>query len=158
MFKHLTVVALTAVLFTGCASVKMESKEASQKAKQFAQPSAGQAGLYIYRDSFAGKALKKDVWVDGKCIGETAPDVFFHTEVAGNKDHAIATESEFSPNTLSLFTEAGRNYFIRQYIKIGVFVGGAGVELIPEEEGKAAVSKLDMASPGTCSDTGAAKK
>jgi hypothetical protein len=158
MFKHLTVVALTAVLFTGCASVKMESKEASQKAKQFAQPSAGQAGLYIYRDSFVGKALKKDVWVDGKCIGESAPDVFFRTEVEGNKDHAIATESEFSPNTLSLFTEAGRNYFIRQYIKIGVFVGGAGVELIPEEEGKAAVSKLDMASPGNCSDTGAAKK
>jgi hypothetical protein len=158
MFKHLTVVALTAVLFTGCASVKMESKEASQKAKQFAQPSAGQAGLYIYRDSFVGKALKKDIWVDGKCIGESAPDVFFHTEVAGNKDHAISTESEFSPNTLSVLMEAGKNYFIRQYIKFGAFVGGAGVELMPEEEGKAAVSKLDLASQGTCSDTVAAKK
>lgn len=158
MFKNLTIAALTAMLFTGCASVKMESKEASQKAKQFAQPSAGQAGLYIYRDSFVGKALKKDVWVDGKCIGETGPDVFFHTEVAGNKNHTVSTESEFSPNTLSLFTEAGRNYFIRQYIKMGVFVGGAGVEPTTEEDGKAAVSKLELASPGTCSDTGTAKK
>jgi hypothetical protein len=158
MFKSLTIVALTAVLFTGCASVKMESKEASQKAKEFAKPSAGQSGLYIYRDSFVGKALKKDIWVDGKCIGESGPDVFFHTEVEGNKDHAIATESEFSPNTLSLFTEAGRNYFIRQYIKMGAFVGGAGVELIAEDQGKAAVSKLDLATPGTCSDSAAAKK
>lgn len=157
MFKSLTVAAFTAVLFTGCASVKMESKEASQKAKEFAQPTAGQSGLYIYRDSFVGKALKKDVWVDGKCVGETGPDVFFRTEVEGNKDHTVATESEFSPNTLSLFTEAGRNYFIRQYIKLGAFVGGAGVELIPEEQGKAAVAKLDMASPGTCSDTPAKK-
>lgn len=153
MFKSLTVAALTALLFTGCASVKMESKEASQKAKEFAQPTAGQSGLYIYRDSFVGKALKKDVWVDGKCVGETGPDVFFRTEVEGNKHHTVSTESEFSPNTLSLFTEAGRNYFIRQYIKLGAFVGGAGVELIPEEQGKAAVAKLDMASPGTCSDT-----
>jgi hypothetical protein len=152
MFKNLTLAALTAMLFTGCASVQMESKEASQKAKQFAQPSAGQSGLYIYRDSFVGKALKKDIWVDGKCVGESAPDVFFRTEVAGNQNHTIATESEFSPNTLSLFTEAGRNYYIRQYIKLGAFVGGADLELIPEEQGKTAVSKLELATPGTCSD------
>ncbi len=151
MFKKITIIALSSLLFTGCASVKMESKEASQKAKEFTKPTTGQAGLYVFRDSFVGKALKKDIFVDGKCIGESAPDVFFRTEVAGNKDHAISTESEFSPNTLSLFMEAGKNYFIRQYIKIGVFVGGAGVELIPEAEGKAAVSKLELASLGTCS-------
>jgi len=98
-----------------------------------------------------GKALKKDVWVDNKCLGETAPDVFFYTEVKGNQTHAIATESEFSPNPLSLLMEAGKNYFIRQYIKIGAFVGGAGLEVIPEDQGKLAVSKLDLATPGTCS-------
>jgi len=152
MFKKLSLVALTSVLFAGCASVQMESKEASQKAKEFAKPSAGNAGLYIYRDSFVGKALKKDIWVDGKCIGESAPDVFFKTEVAGDKDHKISTESEFSPNDLSLFTEEGRNYYIRQYIKIGAFVGGAGLELIEEEKSKAAVAKLDLATPGTCSE------
>ncbi|GGI19142.1 hypothetical protein GCM10008066_17600 [Oxalicibacterium faecigallinarum] len=152
MYKKLSLVVLTSVLFTGCASVQMESKEASQKAKEFAKPSAGNSGLYIYRDSFVGKALKKDIWVDGKCIGESAPDVFFKTEVAGNKDHKISTESEFSPNDLSLFTEEGRNYFIRQYIKLGAFVGGAGLELIEEEKGKAAVAKLDLATPGTCSE------
>lgn len=157
MFKSLTIAALT-VLFTGCASVKMESKEASQKAKE-AQPAAGQSGLYIYRDSFVGKALKKDIWVDGKCVGESASDVFFRTEVEGNKEHVIATESEFSPNTMSLFTEAGRNYYIRQYIKLGAFVGGADLELISEEQGKTAVAKLDLATPGTCSDpTPVAKK
>jgi hypothetical protein len=156
MLKSIAVAALTAVLFTGCASVKMESKEASQKAKEFGQPSAGQSGLYIYRDSFVGKALKKDIWVDGKCVGESGPDVFFRTEVAGNQNHTVATESEFSPNTVSLFTEAGRNYFVRQYIKLGAFVGGADLEIIPEEQGKAAIAKLDMATPGTCSD--AAKK
>lgn len=158
MFKKIAIVALSSILFTGCATVNMESKEASQKAKEFAKPSTGQSGLYIYRDSFVGKALKKDIWVDGKCIGESAPDVFFKTEVTGNKDHAISTESEFSPNALSIFTEAGKNYFIRQFIKIGVFVGGAGVELMPEEEGKAAVAKLELASAGSCSDMVAAKK
>ncbi len=137
-------------LFTGCASVKMESKQASDKAKQFAQPESGKSGLYTYRDSFVGKALKKDIWVDGKCIGESAPDVFFYTQVTGG-NHVISTEAEFSPNDLAVLVEAGKNYFIRQYIKLGVFVGGAGLELVPEEEGKAAVAKLELATPGACS-------
>ena len=37
------------------------------------------------------------------------------------------------------------NYFINQYIKMGVFVGGAGLELVNEEEGKKAVASLDLA-------------
>jgi hypothetical protein len=140
-----------ALLLTGCASVSMAPKEDSVKAKQFAQPSGNNAGVYIYRNSFAGKALKKDIWVDGKCIGESAPDVFFYTEVEGGKTHKIDTESEFSPNTLELMVEAGKNYFVRQYIKLGAFVGGAGVEQVSEEQGKRDVASLEMAQQGSCS-------
>lgn len=150
MKKILSVVVLSA-LFTGCASVKMESQEASAKAKQFPAPSAGNSGLYVYRDSPLGKALKKDIHVDGKCLGESGPDVFFHTEVSGSKEHVISTESEFSANTLSLMFEAGKNYFVRQYIKFGVIKGGANLEQVPEDQGKQAVSKLELATPGTCS-------
>lgn len=152
--KIFTATALvTALLLTGCASVDMVSKEESAKAKTFAPPSAGNAALYIYRNSMVGKALKKDVFVDGKCVGESAPDVFFRTEVAGGKMHKLDTESEFSANTMSLLTESGKNYFVRQYIKLGVFVGGAGLEPMTEEEGKADVLKLDMAKGGHCSGT-----
>ena len=139
------------LLFSGCASVQMAPKADSAKAKEFAAPKAGNAGVYLYRNSFVGQALKKDLWIDGKCIGESAPDVFFYTEVEGGKLHKIDTESEFSPNTLEIMLEAGKNYFIRQFIKIGVFVGGAGVEQVPEEQGKADVSKLEMATLGKCS-------
>ncbi|WP_263769459.1 DUF2846 domain-containing protein [Propionivibrio soli] len=150
--KIVSVFALTAaLLISGCASVDMATKAESAKAKEFNPPSDGKAGVYVYRDSFVGKALKKDVWVDGVCIGETAPDVFFYTEVAGGKNHKLDTESEFSPNTLELMFETGKNYFIRQFIKLGVFVGGAGLEQVPEDEGKVAVAKLEMAKPGSCS-------
>jgi hypothetical protein len=150
--KFISILFLTAsLLFTGCASVNMAPQEASAKAKEFAAPSAGNAGVYIYRNSFVGKALKKDIFIDGKCIGESAPDVFFYTETEGGKMHKVDTESEFSPNTLELLFEAGKNYFIRQYIKMGVFVGGAGVEQVSDEQGKADVLKLNMAQPGKCS-------
>jgi hypothetical protein len=150
--KLLSTFVIAASLFvTGCASVNMAAKEESAKAKQFNQPSPGNAGVYVYRNSFVGKALKKDIWIDGKCVGESAPDVFFYTEVQGGKAHKIDTESEFSPNTLELMFEAGKNYFIRQYIKMGVFVGGAGLEQVPEEQGKKDIAQLEMAKPGKCS-------
>jgi len=150
--KIVTVLTITAaLLISGCASVDMVSKAESAKAKEFNPPSQGNAGVYIYRDSFVGKALKKDIWIDGKCVGESAPDVFFYTEVEGGKNYKIDTESEFSANTLELMFEAGKNYFIRQFIKMGVFVGGAGLEQVPEEQGKMDVAKLEMAKPGKCS-------
>ena len=150
--KIVSVITLVAaLLISGCASVEMASKEESAKAKEFKSPPQGNAGVYIYRDSFVGKALKKDVWIDGKCIGESGPDMFFYTNVEGGKNYKVDTASEFSPNTLELALENGKNYFIRQFIKMGVFVGGAGLEQISEEQGKTDVAKLEMAKAGKCS-------
>lgn len=143
----------TAVLFliAGCASVPMESKEKSDTAKKFSQPSSGNAGLYIYRNFGVGGALKKDITINGKCIGESAPSVFFYEEVKGDAEYTISTESEFSPNDLVLKVAAGVNYFVRQFIKMGLFVGGAGLEVVSEEEGKKEISSLGLANKGTCS-------
>lgn len=151
MQKKFAAIVIATALISGCASVPMESKEASARAKQFNPPAAGNSGLYIYRDSFVGKALKKDIWLDGKCLGESAPDVFFYEEVKGNQEHKLSTESEFSPNDLSIQAMAGQNYYIRQYIKLGVFVGGANLELVNEDEAKKAISSLELAQKGTCS-------
>jgi hypothetical protein len=151
MYKSLALALFATALFSGCASVPMESPENTKAAKRFDAPSDGNSGLYIYRSGSFGGALKKDVWIDDKCIGETAPNVFFYEEVVGNKEHKISTESEFSPNDMQMLTESGKNYFIRQYIKLGVFVGGAGVELVDEEEGKKTVENLKMAKKGNCS-------
>lgn len=151
MQKKFAAIVIATALISGCASVPMESKEASAKAKQFNPPAAGNSGLYIYRDSFVGKALKKDIWLDGKCLGESAPDVFFYEQVKGNQEHKLSTESEFSPNDLAIQTMAGQNYYIRQYIKLGMFVGGANLELVNEDEAKKAISSLELAQKGTCS-------
>jgi hypothetical protein len=144
-------VALSAFLIVGCASVPMESSQKTSDAKKFQPPADGKSGLYVYRYGSFGGALKKDVWVDGKCLGETAPNVFFFQEVSANQEHKISTESEFSPNDLLLKTESGKNYFIQQYIKFGVAVGGAGLKLVDEAEGQKQISGLGLASQGHCS-------
>ena len=151
MSNKIVLIAVAMTLFAGCASVPMESKESSSKAKLFNPPSEGNSGLYIYRRGGPGGAIKKDIWVNGNCIGESAPKVFFYEEVAGNQEHTIATESEFSPNELKVMTKSNKNYFIEQYLKMGFFVGGADLKVVNETDGKEKVSKLEMATKGTCS-------
>jgi hypothetical protein len=58
--------------------------------------------------------------------------------------HSLSTESEFSDNTLNLEVTGGKNYFVRQYIKMGVFLGGANLELV-SEEGKESIKKCKLA-------------
>ncbi|MDO4698909.1 MAG: DUF2846 domain-containing protein [Pasteurellaceae bacterium] len=134
------------LLMAGCATVPMASPEEDQKAKQFTAPSKGFSGLYVYRDAFlgGGRALKKDVYVDDKRIGETAHGVYFYKLLKAGK-HKISTESEFSNNDLHLNMQSGKNYFVEQYIRPGVFVGGANINQVSEEKGKKAVLERKLA-------------
>ncbi|KGJ88004.1 DUF2846 domain-containing protein [Thalassotalea sp. ND16A] len=145
-----TIIATT--LLAGCSSVPMESKETTDLAKEFNAPSKDTAGIYVYRkDTFVGAALKKDVWIGKDCVGETAKGVFFYKEVPANEKLEVSTESEFSPNTLTINAKSGELYFVEQFIKMGAFVGGADLELAHAESGKSEVLRLGMAKGGNCS-------
>ncbi len=114
------------VYLSGCATVPMATTENDQLRKQFSAPVEGKAGVYIYRNSNFGSALTKTVSIDGQLVGATAPMTYFYREVSpGN--HTLSTQSEFGNNDLIVATNPGLNYFVRQYIKMGVFVGGANL-------------------------------
>jgi len=147
MLKKILILLILAVstYLTGCATVPMASVEKDNERKEFALPPQESAGLYIYRNTRLGGALKKTVFVDGRSVGETAPMTYFYMDVEPGV-HVLSTESEFSNNDLEIKTRGGQNYFVRQYIKIGVFVGGANLELVSEEEGKQGVLECKLAN------------
>lgn len=132
------------IAITGCASTPMASKEQDAASKTFKAPSPDMAGIYIYRNSSLGKALLKTVSIDKNIIGSTAANTFFHRETSPG-EHTLATQSEFSDNQLQINTEAGKNYFIHQYIKLGVFVGGANLESVTDAEGQKGVLECNEA-------------
>lgn len=146
MFKKAVfVAAFVGVLFaSGCATVPMASPAEDAALKSFEAPPADKAGVYIYRNSVVGQALKKNVYLDGEYLGESANKVYFYRQVEPGQ-HTVSTESEFSDNALTFHAKGGMNHFIRQYIKMGVFVGGANVELVSEDEGRKGVSASKLA-------------
>ena len=82
--------------------------------------------------------------MNNQSLGETAPMTYFYKEIEPGS-HQISTESEFGYNHLTLETEAGRNYFVRQYIKMGVFVGGSNLEVVSEERAKKDILECQLA-------------
>lgn len=152
MYKKLAIIGLSAALLQGCAlTIPMDTDSNTYQAKKYSAPLPGNANLYIFRAGNIGQALKKDIWLNGECIGASANNVFFFTEImAEGAQHEISTESEFSPNHLLFTAESGKNYFVEQYIKFGVFVGGANVRLIDEAEARNKIAKLKLAKQGGC--------
>jgi hypothetical protein len=140
----LFIAALGIAVLSGCASVPMDTPTADAEMKTFSAPPADQAGLYIYRDSFAGQGLKKTVKIDGEVIGETANRTYFYRLISPGS-RVIATESEFSDNAITLQALAGQNYYVRQSIKMGVFVGGAKLEVMPQAVAQAHLQKCELA-------------
>lgn len=72
MFKHNRqlriplLILLCTGLITGCASVPMASADRDAQLKRFSPPAGNNSGLYVYRNSFIGQALKKTVYLDKK--------------------------------------------------------------------------------------------
>ncbi|WP_415895430.1 DUF2846 domain-containing protein [Neptuniibacter sp. PT34_22] len=154
MKKVVLATVIATASLAGCSSVPMESRPIEMQAKEFNPPSEDTAGIYVFRkDTFVGAALKKDVWIEKECVGQTAKGVFFYKEVPGNEKLEISTESEFSPNTLTIEAQNGKLYFVEQFIKMGAFVGGADLQLAHAETGKSEVLRLGMAKGGDCDST-----
>ena len=160
MLKKIGMLVLFSTLAAGCASVPMESLERTTAAKNFNPPSEGSSGLYVYRNTSFGAHKKGDVWVDGKCLGATAPSVFFYEEIEGGKILNISSTWDFKLNAsetylknhgpqkgLNIQVKSGMNYFIQQNINLG---GAGSFKLVDEERGKEEVSKLDMAAKVGC--------
>lgn len=145
MLRGSTLAVLATILFvSGCASVPMAPASQDAALKTFAPPPEGVAGVYIYRNSFIGQAIKKNLYLNGEFLGQSANKTYFYRQVEPG-EHTVSTESEFSDNALRFVAQDGLNYFIRQYIKMGVIVGGANVELVPEDEGKEGVLSSGLA-------------
>jgi hypothetical protein len=143
LLKLVLIIGVATFLF-GCASVKMASKEEDTALKKFALPPSDKAGLYIFRNSFLGQSVSREIYVDSVFIGKTANGVYFYLEIFPGT-HTISTESEFGENSVMLEVEGGKNYFAEQYIKMGIFSGGAGIEMVDEKVGMQQVLDCELA-------------
>lgn len=161
-------VSITVILLlvlSGCAAVPMAPLEQDAKAKEFV-PTQERAALYIYRNENFGGAIPMAVAVNGKSIGQTAAKTFFLLNILPGK-YTVESHAE-NVSSLSLTAEAGKNYFVWQEVKMGMWMARSLLQQVDEANGRAGVaeSKLiatsvtesDLLPPGQAPANDAAQK
>ena len=142
-------ILLSALYLSGCASVPLASKEEDNSQKEFKQPSNDKSGIYIYRKANLGMALKKTIKVNGKEICETADSTYFYLTVAPGQ-HLLQTESEIGYNDAELNTVGGENYYIKQWLRPGLIVGGAHLSIMDKEQAQKDIQSLKLIDLSRC--------
>lgn len=141
MKKILVLAAITANLI-GCASVNMGDAQQDASAKKFAVP-ADQSAVYIYRNESMGAAVKMDVEVDGKALGQTAAKTYLYKELAPGK-HTITSKAE-NTDSVEIDAKPGALYYVWQEVKMGILYARTRLHLVEEAEGKKGVLETKLA-------------
>ena len=141
--SRLALIALFLLALAGCASVPMGDAGKDAELKAFkARP--GVAGLYIYRNESFGAAIRMDIEVDGKPLGQTAAKTYFYKEVAPGR-HLVTSRSE-NADTIEVDAVAGKLYYIWQEVKMGLLYARTKLTLVGEEEGRRGVQESQLAA------------
>ncbi|TSA00095.1 MAG: DUF2846 domain-containing protein [Rhodocyclaceae bacterium] len=133
------------LLLTGCASVPMAPLDQDTKAKDFS-PVQNKASLYIYRNESMGAAIPMTVSVNGKALGQTAAQTYFRLNLTPGK-YSVESHAE-NVSSFPLPVEAGKNYFVWQEVKMGMWMARSLLQQVDETTGRAGVleSKLIASS------------
>lgn len=126
---------------TGCASVPMASLDQDTSAKDFIPPQ-NKASLYIYRNETLGAAVPITVSVNDRTIGQTASMTYFRFDVTPGK-YVVKAHAE-NIAELNVNTEPGRNYFIWQEMKMGLWSARAKLTQVDETTGRAGVAESKL--------------
>lgn len=144
MFQRIKMAAalfIAILVFTGCASVPMASMEQDTAAKSFAVK-PDKANIYVYRNETFGAAIKMPVALNGKLVGDTASKTYLKLEVQAG-EHTLLSKTE-NDAIVKLNAEAGKNYFVWQEVKMGVWAARSALQLVDEQVGKAGVNECKL--------------
>jgi len=134
---------------SGCASVPMASLEKDATAKNFStQPD--KATLFIYRNESFGAAVPVTVSVNGKTLGQTAAMTYFRLNMAPGK-YTISSHAE-DVSLLGLDVDAGKNYFVWQEIKMGMWSARSKLQQVDEIKGRAGVTESKLIASSVSDD------
>ena len=141
--RRFTSLLALSLLATACASVPMASLDADRVAKEF-RTTPGKSNLYVFRDESMGGAVKMTVVLDGRMLGDTAAKTFLLTPVAAGP-HALVSKTE-NDARLEFTAVPGKNVYVWQEVKMGVWAARSDLHLMDEEAAKERIAACSLAA------------
>ena len=139
----------TAVLFliacvsiAGCTTVPLGAPDRDAQLKEF-RVSANKSSIYIYRNEFAGGAIRMDILLNGVEIGSTVWRTYLHREVEPGK-HTITAKGE-NRDSIEVDAKPGEIIYIWQEVKIGFTTPRTKLHVVTDQLGKSGVRESQLA-------------
>jgi len=105
----------------------------------------GKATVYIIRNSSIGSLIRMGVECNDLKIGSTKAKQYVYTVLApGN--YTFVSKTPENKASLDLTLEAGKIYYIKQQVKMGIIAARTGLELMNEPDGKKALNDCKLSS------------
>jgi hypothetical protein len=134
---------ISVVALAGCATVPMGDSKRDAELKSFTV-AQDKAGIYIYRNESIGAAVRMDIAIDGRTIGQSAAKTYFYKEVSPGK-HTVSSSAE-NTDTLEVDVRPGTLAFIWQEVKMGLLYARTKLHLVSEDEGRKGVLESRLAT------------
>ncbi len=135
--KIKSLIVFVSLILSSCASTFQYNK--------IVQPNSNDkemATIYVLRTSSFGSAIKFGIYQDEKLIGKLGPKSYLAWTVKPDgKKLTIMSKSE-NKDMLTINPQAGKTYYIKQNVKMGIAIARTELEFIEENEGKEILQKL----------------
>lgn len=145
MKKIFTILFASSLLFlVGCAAPMKAPPEKDSAAKSFA-PAKSKSSLYIFRNENYGGAVGMPISINGTDIGETAAKTFFRLDL--EPGYYLVTSTSENKSELALTLTEGRNHFVWQEVRMGIWKARTALSQVDEKTGRDGVLESVLLTP-----------
>ena len=143
--KKFSFLFLISFLFlVGCAAPLKAPPEKDSAAKSFV-PLRNKSSLYVFRNENYGGAVGMPISINGTGIGETAAKTFFRLDL--EPGYYLVTSSAENTSELALTLIEGRNHFVWQEVRMGVWKARTALSQVDEKKGRDGVLESVLLTP-----------
>lgn len=128
---------LSIVFLASCAGTTQYAKFPDSEKLE----STTDARIYVIRPSSFASSVKMKIYCNDELIGKTGPHSYLGWEVKEG-EYTIKSNSTGSKDFYTINAKAGKTYYIRQTLTMGVVVAGAKLESLDKNEGQSLLKKL----------------
>ena len=144
--RKLRSLAAVAVLLTAIpAAFGADYLDKDKQNREYAEPTEDTAVIYFVHNTSVAMAIKFWAFAEDEFVGVTRGKSYFYARVPAGR-HLLWAKAE-NVSMLELEVEAGKTYFVRQNVGLGI--GKARVKLVEldEAKGRKLIRKLPFARP-----------
>ena len=126
-----------------CGTVEVNYEAKTDKTdRPLPEQPADKALIYVVRTAIIGYKIHSKLAADGKWMGVNRGGTHFYFTLEPG-EHFFCSESE-NQDYISLKVEAGKTYYLKQQVEMGMFKARTNLIVLNEEEGKKAVAKTNL--------------